>query len=112
MFPFISNAYAQSSQVASGNSFMATLSSIAPLLLMFAAMFFLVLRPRMKELKAKQDLLNNVATGDEVVTASGILGKVLRVKDNYVELKIAKEVEVTVEKDSVAKVLPKGTVRF
>lgn len=112
MFPFISNAYAQSKQAASSGGFMSTLVSMAPMMLIFVAIFFFMIRPQMKKQKELQELLDNINTGDEVVTTSGILGKVVGVKDGNVELKIAKEVEVTIQKVAITQVLPKGSIRF
>lgn len=112
MFPFISNAYAQSKQVAPGNNFMTALLNMAPILGIFAVFYLVILRPKIKEQKAVQELLDNLGTGDEVVTTSGMMGKVVGVKDQNVELKIAKEVEITIEKMAIKQILPKGTVRF
>jgi preprotein translocase subunit YajC len=79
-------------------------------LLIILVFYFLVFRPQSKRAKEQRNMLNKVSVGDEVMTAGGMVGKVVRLKDNFVVLKIAKEVEVTFQKSSVASVLPKGTV--
>lgn len=113
MSPFISNAYAQSQQAASGGGgLLSMLGQMAPMLLFLAAAFFLFVQPQMRRQKEAQKILDSVATGDEVTTVSGIFGKVVGVKDQTLTLKIAKEVEITVEKSAVKQILPKGTVRF
>ena len=75
-------------------------------------MFFLMIRPKKKKKKELRNLIDNVTTGDEVITNGGLMGKVSRVKDNVLELQVAKDVEVLVQKVAVAQVLPKGTIRF
>ena len=72
---FISNAYAQSSPLdflgAGGN-----LTSFLPIILMFAVMYFLMIRPQMKRQKEQKAMMEALAKGDEVVTAGGILGRI------------------------------------
>ena len=82
------------------------------MIVIFVAMFFLMIRPQMKKQKELRNLIDNVTTGDEVITNGGLMGKVSRVKDNVLELQVAKDVEVLVQKVAVAQVLPKGTIRF
>ena len=110
---FISNAYAQTAPAgAGGGDFMSTLTSVAPMILVFVVGFFFMVRPQMKKQKELRNLLENLAPGDEVVTTGGLLGKISRVKDGNVELQIAKDVEVVMQKQAVAQVLPKGSIRF
>ena len=110
---FISNAYAQTAAAgAAGGDFMSVIKQIAPMIVIFIAMFFLMIRPQMKKQKELRNLIDNVTTGDEVITNGGLMGKVSRVKDNVLELQVAKDVEVLVQKVAVAQVLPKGTIRF
>ena len=110
---FISNAYAQTAEAgAAGGDFMSVIKQIAPMIVIFVAMFFLMIRPHMKKQKELRNLIDNVTTGDEVITNGGLMGKVSRVKDNVLELQVAKDVEVLVQKVAVAQVLPKGTIRF
>ena len=91
---------------------MSVIKQISPMIVIFVAMFFLMIRPQMKKQKELRNLIDNVTTGDEVITNAGLMGKVSRVKDNVLELQVAKDVEVLVQKVAVAQVLPKGTIRF
>ncbi|MBP6138795.1 MAG: preprotein translocase subunit YajC [Brachymonas sp.] len=91
---------------------MSVIKQISPMIVIFVAMFFLMIRPQMKKQKELRNLIDNVTTGDEVITNGGLMGKVSRVKDNVLELQVAKDVEVLVQKVAVAQVLPKGTIRF
>ncbi len=114
MLFFISNAYAQATTAAEGGGgdLLSILKQIAPMIAIFVAMFFLMIRPNMKKQKELRNLIDNIAKGDEIVTAGGLIGKVVSVKDGNVELQIAKDVEVLLQKAAVTQVLPKGTVRL
>lgn len=76
-----------------------------------AFMYFAVMRPQNKRAKEQRDLLNSLTKGDEVITAGGILGKIAKVTDNYVVLSLTDNVEITLQKSSVAGALPKGTLK-
>ena len=67
---FISSAYAQ----AAAQPQASLVDLLWPMLLIFGAFWFLLIRPQQKKQKAHQELVNNVAVGDEVLTAGGILG--------------------------------------
>ncbi|WP_304986140.1 preprotein translocase subunit YajC [Coxiella-like endosymbiont] len=79
-------------------------------LLLILVFYFLLIRPQAKRAKEQRQLLENIALGDEVMTTGGIAGKVTRLKDNFVVLEIAKDTEITVQKGSIASILPKGTI--
>ena len=89
-----------------------SLMGMAPILLMFVVLYFLMIRPQMKRHKA---LLAALAKGDEVISAGGLLGKVTKVSDNYVTIEVAeladKPIEIMMQKASVSAVLPKGTIK-
>lgn len=103
---FISNAYAQTATGADGG-----LMSFLPIILMFVVLYFLMIRPQMKRQKEQKAMMEALAKGDEVVTAGGILGKVIKVTDAYVTLEIADGTEVTLQKVAVTTLLPKGTIK-
>ena len=84
---------------------------LLPMILMFAVLWFLMVRPQMKKAKEHKALIAAIAKGDEVVTGGGLLGKVVKVGDNYVTLEIAEGTEVVVQKPSIGLVLPKGTLK-
>ena len=91
---------------------MSTFMQVAPMLLVFIVGFFFMVRPQMKKQKELRNLLDNLSAGDEVITVSGLMGKVVRIKDGNVELQVAKDVEILLQKAAVTQVLPKGTIRF
>ena len=100
---FATPAYAQA---AGGGA--AAFGSFVPLILIFAIMYFLLIRPQQKKLKDHQKMVSNVRRGDQVVTQGGIIGKIAKVKDdNEVEIEIATGVKVRVVKSTIAQVLSK-----
>jgi preprotein translocase subunit YajC len=100
----ISPAYAQAAQ--QGDPF----GFLLPMLVIFGAFYFLLIRPQQKRQKAHTALVAALSTGDEVLTAGGILGKVTAVSELYATLKIADDVEIKIQKSTVSAVVPKGTI--
>jgi len=101
---FISDAYA-----AGGAPQDNGLGSILIIVLMFVAFYFLLWRPQQKRTKEHQQLMANLAKGDDIATSSGIHGRIKSVDEQHVTVEIAKGVEVRMHKQAVTQVLPKGT---
>jgi len=72
--------------------------------------YFLMIRPENKRRKSHQEMLSSLDLGEEVVTAGGILGKVTKISDQYIELSISDNIKIKVQKTSISTVLPKGTL--
>ncbi len=109
---FISEAYAQAAGAAAGQP--AAPNQIFPLVFMvaiFVVFYFLAIRPQRKRQKEHTEMVAALAKGDEVVTTSGILGKVLKVEEDFLLLQVADNVELKFQKVSVHAVLPKGTLK-
>ena len=87
------------------------MGSIVLIVLMFAVLYFLMIRPQMKRAKEHKSLLEALQKGDEVVAAGGMLGRISKINENYVTLEIADNVEVQVQRPAVQLVLPKGTIK-
>ena len=104
----ISNAFAQT---AGAGGAAGGLMSFLPIILMFAVLWFNMIRPQMKRQKEAKAMLEALAKNDEVVTAGGILGRVTKVNENYVTLEVAEGMEITVQKNAVTNVLPKGSLK-
>jgi len=84
------------------------IESLIPLILIFAIMYFLLIRPQQKKLKEHQAMVEALRRGDQVITQGGIVGKVTKVKDEgEVEVEIASGVSVRVVRSSIATVLNK-----
>lgn len=104
---FIADAAAQASGAPQGGG----AYPIFMLVAMFAAMYFLLIRPQKKRQKEHQQLIEGVGKGDEVVMSSGILGKVIDVTGEYVTLDVGENVKLKFQKFAVHAVLPKGTIK-
>ena len=99
---FISQAFAQEAAAAAPQSF--SFASFVPLIAIFAIFYFLIIRPHSKKMKDHQELVNNLKTGNKVVTNGGIIGvvKEVLVKENQVEIEIAEGVRVKIMKNYVS----------
>ncbi|CAN5233755.1 preprotein translocase subunit YajC [soil metagenome] len=106
---FISDAIAATP--AAGQAGESGIMSIVLLVGFVLIFYFLLWRPQSKRAKEQRNLLSSLAVGDEVVTSGGILGKINQVNDDFVVLAIADNVEIKVQKGSVAASLPKGTMK-
>jgi len=100
---FIQNAYAQGAAQGDSTSFFIMMA------LMFAAFYFLLIRPQQKKQKAHTELVSSLSVGDEVLTAGGILGKITGVSEHYAVIMISDNTEIKIQKSSVSMVVPKGT---
>jgi preprotein translocase subunit YajC len=79
-----------------------------PLILIFAIMYFLLIRPQQKKMKEHQAMVEAVRRGDQVVTQGGLIGKVAKVKDDgELEVELADGVKVRVIKSTISQVLNK-----
>ena len=87
------------------------LSSLVPLLILLAVGYFFLLRPQLKRQKDQRNLIASVAIGDEVITSGGIVGKVIKVEDQFFNLQIAENTVVRIQRQAVSTVLPKGTMK-
>jgi preprotein translocase subunit YajC len=108
---FISQAFAQAAPPAAAGGTESTLLSMAPLVLMFVVLYFIMIRPQMKRQKEHKAMIEALAKGDEVVTAGGVLGKVSRLGETFVHIEVGNGVELQVQRSAVSQVLPKGTLK-
>lgn len=100
---FATPAYAQAAGGAAG-----AFTSLMPLILIFAIMYFLLIRPQQKKLKEHKAMVEALRRGDQVLTQGGIVGKVVKVgEDGIVEVEIAEGVKVKILKHTVAQVMSK-----
>jgi len=77
----------------------------------FLIFWLMVWRPQSKRAKEHKNLIANLSKGDEVVTAAGITGKVTKVTDDYVQVEVSNNVELTFQKTAITATLPKGTLK-
>lgn len=106
---FITPALAQDTGAPGGSNI---ILQLMPFILIFAIMYFLIIRPQQKRLKAHREMVANVKRGDTVVTAGGLIGKVVSVvDDDEIRVDIADGVRVSVVRSTLSDVRPKGEVR-
>lgn len=85
-----------------------TLSSFVMMGLIFAIMYFLLIRPQQKKMKEHKAMVEGLRRGDQVITQGGLIGKVVKVKEsNEVEVEIADGVKVRVVQSTIAQVTSK-----
>ena len=87
---------------------MEAFGQLVPLILIFAIMYFLLIRPQQKKAKEHRAMVKALRRGDQVVTQGGVIGKVAKVKDeNELEVEIAEGVKVRVVQSTIVQVLNK-----
>ena len=104
---FISDAMAAAQPGADGPGF----DSFIFVLLLFVIFYFMIIRPQSKRQKEQRNMVTALSNGDEVVTNGGLVGKIVKAGDTYLALELATGVEVKVQRNAVAQVLPKGTLK-
>ena len=91
----------------------ATGSAFTPLIFLFSIMvllYFMSIRPQQKRAKELQNMMDNLEKGDEVIAASGILGKVKEIKGDYVAIEVSENITFKLQKNAISNTLPKGTI--
>ncbi|AXI50796.1 MULTISPECIES: preprotein translocase subunit YajC [Sulfitobacter] len=87
---------------------MEAIQQFVPLILIFAIMYFLLIRPQQKKVKEHKAMVDGLRRGDQVVTAGGLIGKVVKVKDDgELEVELADNVKVRVVQSTIATVVSK-----
>jgi preprotein translocase subunit YajC len=108
---FISQAFAQTAPAAAAGGAESSLLSLAPLVLMFVVLYFIMIRPQMKKQKEHKAMIDALAKGDEVVIGGGVIGRVAKLGETFVHIEVANGVELQVQRGAVIQVLPKGTFK-
>ena len=104
---FETPAYAAGGAAAPGGG--GFLLGLAPMLLIFVIFYFLLIRPQQRRLKQHRDLIGAVKKNDIAVTGGGVIGKVVKVDENEVELEIAPGTRIRVVKGMLSDVRAHGT---
>ena len=106
---FITPAFAQGSLFGGAGGDGGMIMSLLPFVLIFVIMYFLILRPQQKRVKAHAEMVKNVRRGDTVVTNGGMIGKVTKVvDDDTLEIEIADGVRIRQMRSMVTDVRAKG----
>jgi len=104
---FIASAYAEGAPQQQGSP----IQFVIMIGIFFAIMYFMIIRPQQKRAKEHESLLGGLSKGDEVVTSGGIIGKVVSIGENFVEIKVSESNTMNVQKHAVTSVMPKGTMK-
>lgn len=104
---FISDAMAEGAAAPQGDP----LLGLLPFIILFVVFYFFLIRPQSKRVKEHKSMLESLNKGDEVVTNGGMLGIIKEIDDSFVTLQIADNVDVKVQKQFVANLMPKGTMK-
>ena len=99
---FVTPAYAQATAAPAGA---AAFAQFVPLILVFAIMYFLILRPQQRKLRQHRDMVAALKRGDEIITNGGLIGRVVSVRDDEVDVEIAQNVRVRVVRGMISQVV-------
>ena len=105
---FINDAYAQA---AGGGGAAPGVGDFMFIIVLFAVFYFLLIRPQQKRAKEHRKMVEALAKGDEIVTNGGLLGRITKVGDNFISVELAEGLEVQVQRQAVASLMPKGTMK-
>ena len=109
---FATPAFAQAAGAAAGaDQTGAMISTFLPFALIIPLFYFLILRPQSQRAKAQAAAINAVKKGDSVITAGGVVGKVVKVEDKFVEVEVAPTLKIRVVKATLAEITPTGTAK-
>jgi len=103
----IQNAWAEAAPPAADAGFI----NLMMLIVLFVVFYFLLIRPQTKRAKEHKKMVESLSKGDEVITNGGILGKIINLGDNFVMLEIAANTHVKLQRQAVATIMPKGTMK-
>ncbi|MDR0250802.1 MAG: preprotein translocase subunit YajC [Burkholderiales bacterium] len=106
---FISSAFAQAADGAQQES--SLLVSLAPMILIFVVFWLLLIRPQQRKVKEHRAMVTALQKGEEVATAGGVIGRIVRLDDATLTLEIANDIEILVQRAAVTQLLPKGTIK-
>ncbi|GHA23452.1 preprotein translocase subunit YajC [Oceanisphaera arctica] len=103
----ISNAYAQDGAAGGG------MEMIIMLVVFGLIFYFMIFRPQSKRVKEHKSLMSSLSKGDEVLTNGGLVGKIAKIsaENDYVLLSLSEQSQVTIKKDFISAVLPKGSIQ-
>lgn len=104
MFDLIANASAQEA-VGSVAQDPSVLSGILPLVLMLVVFYFLLIRPQQKKLNDHKKMVEALRRGDKIITSGGLHGTIAKIDEEFIQLDIADDTRVKLDKNSVAVVL-------
>jgi len=79
------------------------LTSLLPLVVLFAIFYFLVIRPQQKQAKAHKEMVNSLQKGDKIITNGGIICEVYKPEEDFIKVKLNDDIVIKISRDFVAK---------
>jgi preprotein translocase subunit YajC len=104
----VSTALVLAAVAPAGGGLQDQLITFAPLIFMFGALYFFIMRPQQRRQKEQMERIKAVKRGDQVVMSNGMIGKVVRVEENEVGVEIAQNVTVKVVKGMLHEIRTRG----
>jgi len=112
IFEFLGISSAQAAAATSVQHPAGPMAAFSPILMVvvLVAFYFMIIRPQNRKRKEQADLLSQLVVGDEVSTIGGIIGKITQLQDDFVQLSLSSNTTITMQRSSIATILPKGTI--
>lgn len=88
-----------------------SLSSLLLFPFLFILMYFILIRPQAKKAKEHKDLIKNLKINDEIITQCGMLGKILKLTENFAVISLNDNIHVVIKRDAISMYIPKGTLK-
>lgn len=104
---FIQEAHAQEAAAQAGGGMIQLVMMIG----LFAVIWFLMIRPQQKRVKEHRKMVEALTKGDEIMTGGGLMGRIVALDEQAVDLEIAKNTVVRIQRNFVTQVLPKGSIK-
>ncbi|NOX16419.1 MAG: preprotein translocase subunit YajC [Epsilonproteobacteria bacterium] len=79
------------------------LTSLLPLVVLFAIFYFLVIRPQQKQAKQHKDMIAGLKKGDKVITSGGLICEVIKPEENFIKVSLNNDVIVKISREYIAK---------
>lgn len=106
------SAFAADASPANQPTVQESLLSMAPMLIGILLLFyFMIFRPQQKRQVEQRKLLESLGAGDEIISAGGLVGRIVKISDDFIRVALADNVEITLQRGAIIKILPKGTMK-
>lgn len=79
------------------------LSSLLPLIVLFAIFYFLVIRPQQKQAKEHKEMISALTKGDKIITSGGLICEVVKTEEDFIKVKLNDDVTVRLSREFVSK---------
>lgn len=108
---FFMNDAVAATTTASPSTSQGIISMLPMIAILILFMYFMVIRPQSKRAKEQKKLMDSLQKGDEVITISGILGKIEKIADDFIILNVTENTNITIQKSAISNVVPRGTIK-